>query len=128
MEAPVLDYKPRDPRSYRPRIGLIGCGGITAQHLTAYKSAGYNVVALCDKVEEKACARQANFYPDAAVFTDYSPLLERGDIEVVDIATHPADRVPCIEAALRSGKHVLRACLKSLFLKIVPGKIGVAHS
>lgn len=107
MEAPVLDYKPHDPQSYRPGIALIGCGGITAQHLTAYTRAGYNVVALCDKVEEKARARQAEFYPDAAVFTGYSQLLERDDIEVVDIATHPADRVPCIEAALRTGKHVL---------------------
>jgi predicted dehydrogenase len=29
------------------------------------------------------------------------------DIEVVDIATHPADRVPLLHAALNARKHVL---------------------
>jgi predicted dehydrogenase len=103
----VLPYKPRDPRTYNPPIGLIGCGGITRDHLKAYKSAGYNVVALCDVDESRARERQAEFYPDAAVFGDYRDLLRRDDIEVVDIATHPPIRPPIVEAALRAGKHVL---------------------
>jgi len=28
--APPLPYQPRDPQHYRPAIGLIACGGITA--------------------------------------------------------------------------------------------------
>ena len=107
MAAPVLDYRPRNPLSYRPAIGLIGCGGITVQHLNAYKHAGYRVVALCDRTEAKARERQAQFYPEAAIYTDYRELLARDDIEVVDIATHPADRVFIIENALRAHKHVL---------------------
>jgi predicted dehydrogenase len=107
IAAPQLDYKPRDPKTYRPKIGLISCGGITAHHLTAYKNAGYEVVALCDKHEERAHARQAEFYPDAQTYSDYREVLRRDDIEVVDVATHPADRVPIIEDALRAHKHVL---------------------
>ncbi|HVF85696.1 MAG TPA: Gfo/Idh/MocA family oxidoreductase, partial [Abditibacteriaceae bacterium] len=107
IEAPQLDYKPRDPQSYRPKIGLIGCGGITAHHLAAYKNANYDVVALCDRQQERARARQSEFYPDAQIYTDYHEVLRRHDIEVVDIATHPADRVAVIEAALKSRKHVL---------------------
>ena len=34
-------------------------------------------------------------------------MLERDDVEVVDIATHPAVRPPLMEAALKAGKHVL---------------------
>ncbi|GIV71224.1 Gfo/Idh/MocA family protein [Caldilinea sp.] len=105
--APDLPYRPRDPQRYRPAIGLIGCGGITAHHLAAYRSAGYNVVALCDRFRERAEERRAAFYPDAAVYTDSCELLRRDDIEVVDIATHPAERVPLIEAALLARKHVL---------------------
>lgn len=46
--APELPYEPRTPRHYRPAIGLIACGGITHHHLTAYRAAGYRVVALCE--------------------------------------------------------------------------------
>jgi predicted dehydrogenase len=105
--APDLPYQPRDPKSYRPAIGMIACGGITETHLTAYKKAGYNVVALCDLIEDRARKRQKQFYPNAEVTTDYRQVLARNDIEVVDIATHPKERLPLIEDALKAGKHVL---------------------
>jgi predicted dehydrogenase len=107
MNGPELAYRPIDPRNYKPAIGLIGCGMITEYHLKAYKSAGYNVVALCDCNEAKAIERQKTFYPDATVCTDHQQLLRREDVEVVDIATHPAERVGLIEDALHAGKHVL---------------------
>lgn len=107
MAAPELPYQPPVPKNYSPGIGLIGCGGIAVQHLNAYRHNRYRVVALCDRIAAKAREYQAEFYPDAQVTTDYRELLARADIEVVDIATHPADRVPLIEAALRAGKHVL---------------------
>ncbi len=107
IAAPDLPYQPREPRSYRPAIGLIGCGGISAQHLNAYRHAGYRIVALCDRNEHKAVARRDEFYPEAKIFTDYRDLLALTEIEVVDVTTHPADRVEIIEAALLTGKHVL---------------------
>ncbi len=107
IAAPALDYKPRNPKSYNPAIGVIGCGGIAAQHLNAYRHAGFRVTALCDHTESKARACQEKFYPEASVTTDYRDLLRRDEIEVVDIATHPADRIELVEAALRAGKHVL---------------------
>jgi predicted dehydrogenase len=107
IPAPELPYQPQEPKTYRPPIGLIACGGITETHLKAYTKAGYNIVALCDLIEERARKRQKQFYPDALVTTDYRDVLARDDIEVVDIATHPRERVPLIEAALKAGKHVL---------------------
>ncbi len=105
--APRLAYKPRDPKGYRPNIGLIACGGITGSHLKAYRKAGYKVVAMCDLIEERMVARRDEFYPDADLYADYRDLLAREDIEVVDVATHPADREPILEDALKAGKHVL---------------------
>lgn len=107
LAAPDLPYRPRDPKTWRPKIGMIACGGITYYHLTAYKKAGYDVVMLCDLIEERARKRQSEFFPDAVVTTDYRAVLENPEIEVVDIATHPRERKPLIEAALRAGKHVL---------------------
>lgn len=107
LTAPALPYLPVDPRSYHPAIALIGCGGITASHLAAYQAAGYKVVALCDLSEARANSRRDTFFPQADVYTDYRDVLRRGDVEVVDIATHPANRVALIEAALNARKHVL---------------------
>lgn len=107
IAAPKLDYQPRLPQKYRPKIALIGCGGITAQHLTAYKDAGFNVVALCDVNIENAKKRQKEFFPKAKIYSDHSEVLNRADIEVLDIATHPPERVPLIKDALNARKHVL---------------------
>lgn len=107
IAAPKLSYRPQDPKSYRPSIGLIGCGGITEAHLAAYRKARYSVAALCDIVPARARERRKQFYPEADVYTDHRKLLERDDIEVVDIATHPEVRPPIIADALRARKHVL---------------------
>ena len=97
---PKIAYQPRDPKSYKPNIAVIGTGGISAAHLTAYKKARYNVVALCDISEAAAKKPQAEFFPEAKIYTDHKELLKRDDIEVVDITLHPQYRVPVIEAAL----------------------------
>jgi predicted dehydrogenase len=107
IAAPSLPYRPRDPKRYRPGIGLIGCGGITKWHLTAYKSAGYRVLAMCDVAIERARDRRDEFYPEAVITDSIDDVLSREDIEVVDITTHPPERPPIVEAALRARKHVL---------------------
>jgi predicted dehydrogenase len=107
VTAPELPYRPRDPRRYRPNIGLIGCGGITSWHLTAYRRAGYRVVVLCDTDRQRAEKRREEFYPDADATDDYRDVIARDDVEVVDVTTHPPERPPLVEAALRARKHVL---------------------
>jgi predicted dehydrogenase len=104
---PPLPYQPQCPADYRPKIGLIGCGGITEKHLQAYQKDGLEVVMLCDKKMARAEARRDQFYPSAEVTTDYRDLLNFPEIEVLDIATQPVDRPPIIEDALRARKHVL---------------------
>jgi predicted dehydrogenase len=105
--APDLPYQPQNPRAYRPGIGLIGCGGISEQHLLAYLKAGYRVVALCDRHLERADRRRTQFFPQADVYTDYHRVFDRSDVEVVDLTPHPHDRLMLIEDAIRAGKHVL---------------------
>lgn len=107
VAAPEIAYQPPRPARYRPKVGIIGCGGISEYHLRAYRALGLDVVALCDVVESKARDRAQAFYPDARITTDYRAVLAASETEVVDIALHPAERVPVVEAALRAGKHVL---------------------
>ncbi len=107
VRAPALSYKPPRTKAYKPRIGVIGCGGIVATHLAAYRKARYKVVALADPVVERAEQYRDRFYPRAAVFASGQELLHQADVDVVDIATHPEHRPPLLLEAIRAGKHVL---------------------
>ena len=107
VKAPLLPYKPSRAKAYRPRIGIIGCGGIISTHLDAYKQAGYKVVAFQNRTRSKAEQVRDDYYPRATVFDTVEELLANPDIAIVDIATHPAERVPIIAAAINAGKHVL---------------------
>jgi predicted dehydrogenase len=107
VAAPVLDYLPPRPRHYRPKIALIGCGGVSEYHLRAYRALGLDVAVLCNRTLERAEKRRAEFYPEAAVCTDIGDVLRRDDIEIVDITLPPLERAAVIEATLRARKHVL---------------------
>ncbi len=105
--APDLAYLPRLPREYRPKLGLVGAGGVSEYHLRAYQKLGLDVAAICDLDVERARKRRDQFYPKASVCSDFGELARREDIEVIDIALHPEHRLAVIETALAAGKHVL---------------------
>ncbi len=107
IAAPDLPCGLPRPVHYRPRIGMIGCGGISPTHLRAYQKEGWDVVAFCSRTAASAEARRDEFYPAANVFTDHHDLLAQPDIDVVDITLHPGPRAAVIDAALKAGKHVL---------------------
>jgi len=105
--APDLPYLPRRARRTRPKIALVGTGGIAPFHLRAYAKMGFEVVALCNRTPKKAEALAKEFFPPARVVSDASAIWNDDTIEVVDILTHPNERVELIADALQSGKHVL---------------------
>ena len=107
VQAPDLPYVPPVPENYRPRIALIGAGGIASAHLDAYRTAGFDVAAICNRSPEKAQALRNEYFPKAFVTDNFDELLADESIEVFDITPHPADRLPLIEKALMARKHVL---------------------
>jgi predicted dehydrogenase len=107
ITAPDLPYRPPMPKSYRPRIGVIGTGGISSSHLDAYRTAGWEVAALWNRTRSKAEAKAAEFCPLARIEDDWQAMLTDDEIDVIDVTLHPEHRAPIIEAALKAGKHVL---------------------
>ena len=89
------------------RVGLIGCGNIGAGgHLPAYAhSPEAELVAVCDAVEELVHA--ASERSGATAYTDYRRLLERKDINMVDICLPTYLHAQVAVAAAEAGKHVL---------------------
>jgi predicted dehydrogenase len=62
---------------------------------------------VCDVLLARAEQRRDEFYPDAIATDDFHEVLLRDDVQICDITTHPPERPPLIEAALRAGKHVV---------------------
>ncbi|HEY3475937.1 MAG TPA: Gfo/Idh/MocA family oxidoreductase [Anaerolineales bacterium] len=96
-----------EPLQHRPiRIGLIGAGQRGQQHLENYQQvAGAEIVAVADLNEALAQRVAAQFkIPD--VYTDYRDLLQRDDLEAVDICLHNNLHRPVAVAAMEAGKHV----------------------
>ena len=124
IEPPPVDYLPKKPKSYNPKIGLVGTGGISEFHLKNYLACGFEVSAITNRTRSKAEARRDEFYPDAVVCDDYRELLARDDLEVGDVTPHPEDRLPILVASLKAGKHVLSQ--KPFVLDLADGERLVA--
>jgi predicted dehydrogenase len=92
----------------RLRIGVLGAGAwATFAHLPGYRrDSRCEVVAIADPEIERARAAAATFnIPD--VVTDHRAVLERQDIDVVDVCTPSHTHFELAWAALQAGKHVL---------------------
>jgi myo-inositol 2-dehydrogenase / D-chiro-inositol 1-dehydrogenase len=89
------------------RFGLIGYGAWGQHHAQAIaRTKGADLVAIAGPSERtRSAARDA--FPAAEVFADYRQLLERRDIDVVDIVVPSHLHHEIATAALRAGKHVL---------------------
>jgi predicted dehydrogenase len=88
------------------RVGAVGCGGIGLIHQRAFQShAGSRLVAVCDRIREKAGERAGLLGVNA--YTSVAEMLEAEELDALDVVTADTLRVaPCLEA-LEAGKHVL---------------------
>ncbi len=107
-------------------IGIIGVGGIASVHLSTHRRvSSANVIALCDKIPERAAGRGnvtiniggGDAQPiDAKAYTDYRDLLADPAVEVVDICLPTYLHARVAIAALEAGKHVL--CEKPMAMTV----------
>jgi predicted dehydrogenase len=89
-------------------VAVIGCGGISSAHLSAYRelSGQCELIAVCDPREAAARARAVQFEVPH-VHTDYRRLLADERIQVVSVCTPHFLHAPISIAAARAGKHVI---------------------
>lgn len=98
------------------RVGIIGTGmAFEKLHHPAFKELAdkYEIAALCDEDESKAktWAERLGLAPEN-VYTDFNRLLERPDIDLVDILVPIDKNYVVAEAAAAAGKPVI--CEKPL--------------
>ena len=112
------------------RIGLIGCGFMGRTHSNGYKRVGDFFDLEYRPVLQAACARNegaarafAARWGYASVETDWRKLVERDDIDAVDICTPNNTHAPIALAAAKAGKMIL--CEKPLAMDLVEGQTMV---
>ena len=89
------------------RFGLIGFGAWGSHHAAAIaKTAGANLVAIAAHSQASQDAARAA-HPEATIYGDYRQLVERTDLDVVDIVLPSHLHFDAADAVLRSGKHLL---------------------
>ncbi len=111
-------------------VAIIGCGFMGRTHSNAYCRVSnffdleYKPVlkAICDRNEEKA-KKFANQWGFESVETDWKKLLERDDIDIVDICTPNNLHAEMAIAAAKAGKMII--CEKPLAMNATQGKTMV---
>lgn len=91
------------------RVALIGLGGISGAHIRAYLAfpERCRITVMCDIAPEKAHKRAAEFGIDCEVVNDHHLLLNRDDIDLIDICTPPYVHAEIAIDCLRAGFNVL---------------------
>jgi predicted dehydrogenase len=88
------------------RVGVIGVGQIGKRHVDTYsKIEQAEIVAIAD-VNEPEARRVASVYNIPNVYTNFRELLQRDDIQAVDVCLHNNFHMPVTVAALEAGKDV----------------------
>ncbi len=88
------------------RFGLIGCGRVSPRHVQSIAELeGARLVAVADVIASRAerVAKEQR----AEAYTDYRRMLERNDIDVINICTPSGMHAPMTIEALQAGKHVI---------------------
>jgi predicted dehydrogenase len=96
----------------RYRVAIVGAG-IGAEHNEGFRAHPelFEVAVICDVDPERAC-RLAAAAPGAAICGDLGEVVERAEIEIVDICLPPFLHYEAVMRALAAGKHVI--CEKPL--------------
>ena len=93
------------------RIGLLGCGRISKNHIDSIKvlhsENRATLVAACDIFKDRAEAAAVSWGPGCVPYTDYAEMLTKENIDLVSICTPSGLHPEHVVQAARAGKHAL---------------------
>jgi predicted dehydrogenase len=88
------------------RIGIIGCGQIAQHHLTTYAKIPAAKVIACADIDPAAADGTAERFSIPNVYYTAQAMLQRDDLDAIDVCVHNNLHMPATRAALESGRHV----------------------
>jgi len=89
-------------------VGVFGIGWVAGEHIRAYmQNPNMKVVALASRKRQSAKAKKAELGLDCDILDNYESLLERDDIDVIDICSPNFLHAEEAISAASAGKHVI---------------------
>jgi predicted dehydrogenase len=120
------------------RIGIVGAGGIFAQHARAIgEVAGRARIVGISEIDQRRRTEAVGRYSVRFGCADHRELVGRDDVDLVAVCTPPSLHAPVVIDALAAGKHVV--CEKPLAHTLAaadliiqaareqPGRLSVVH-
>jgi D-apiose dehydrogenase len=97
----------RASREQPARVAMVGAGYFSPFHARGWTNIEHaQIVALCDPVRDKAEA-MAKSFAIAKVFDAVEEMLDKTDVDIVDVVIPPAGHREVVTAALARGKRVI---------------------
>lgn len=85
------------------KVGLVGVGGISSGHIRCWNAMeDANLVALCDIRQERL-----DLYPDKRHYLDFEEMLEKEELDILDICLPSYMHADFAVKAMEHGLHVL---------------------
>ena len=109
------------------RVGIVGGGGAAQWHISAMlKINNVELVAVCDRNEDLAKRVAERLH--IRYYTDFSEMLSKEKLDMVDICTPPQTHLALSTQAMKAGCHVLTEKPMALSLKEADEMIGAAKA
>ena len=92
------------------RYGLIGCGRISPNHISAAINNNLDLVSFCDIIPEKIKEKKEMFKDktlNVKEYTDYKEMLEKENLELVAIATESGKHAEIAIECIKKGCNVI---------------------
>lgn len=99
------------PKSWRVidmtlKVGIVGCGYISNEHITDWQGIRAKVVAVCD-MNISLAEFQAKKYGIPKFYESINPMIKNENLDVVSICTPPQIRSSVIVPFMENGTHVV---------------------
>jgi UDP-N-acetyl-2-amino-2-deoxyglucuronate dehydrogenase len=108
-------------------FALVGCGRISAKHLDAIAQVPHaHLAAACDLISEKA-EKVGRTY-NVPWYTDYTQMLARSDVDVVNVLTESGNHARIALDVLASGRHAVVEKPLALRLQDADAMVATAHA
>lgn len=88
------------------RVCVVGCGGVSTSHLSAYQSHTLATLVTCVDVREAVATAAARRYGAERWETSWEDAVARSDVDLVDVCLPHELHAPVAIGAARAGKHV----------------------
>src|SRR5437868_13164277 len=88
------------------KVAIVGLNVGTTAHIPAFRTEGFEVVALGAEHGEKV-ESTAKEYGIEGAYSDFAALLKHPGVDAVAIASPPSKHRSMVDQALAAGKHIL---------------------